>query len=447
VSDEPADPAPDEPDAPRLRAARGEEPTERLERAASSSAPPKVVVPRWVQLGTLPVALLGVWALARAAGVVLLVFVIAAVIALMLNPLVKAVHRDKRFPRGLAVAVVYLGFFLALAGGVALLINPVTTQVKRLQRDVPNLVSSANRSLADLQRTLDKEGIQVKIQAQGKTALQTLQQQVLKRSSSIVSFGQDVLQRVVEAAFGIILVLVISIYMLLYADRIGALVRSVMPPGDGSRGDDFSLAAQRAVAGYVRAQLLFSLAMGLSAGIALWIFGVTGIFPDGQRYAVFFGVFYGLMELIPYVGPILGGIPPVLVALFSDPLTAVWVVLLLVALQQFEGHIVAPQVFGHTLRINPLIVIFALLLGAELYGILGALVSLPVAAVIRETIVYLRRHLVFEPWGPGEPALAGGMGGGPERPRCPDCGAEHEPDDAYCGRCGASLAPRVGAPT
>jgi predicted PurR-regulated permease PerM len=343
--------------------------------------------------------------------------------------------------------VVYLGFFLVLAGGVALLINPVTDQVKRLQRDVPNLVSSANRSLGDLQRTLDKQGIKVKIQEQGKTALQTLQQQVLKRSSSIVSFGQDVLQRVVEAAFGIILVLVISIYMLLYADRIGALVRSVMPPGDGSRHDDFSLAAQRAVAGYVRAQLLFSLAMGLSAGIALWIFGVTGIFPDGQRYAVFFGVFYGLMELIPYVGPILGGIPPVLVALFSDPLSAVWVVLLLVALQQFEGHIVAPQVFGHTLRINPLIVIFALLLGAELYGILGALVSLPVAAVIRETIVYLRRHLVFEPWGPGEPALAGGMADGPERPRCPECGAEHEPDDAYCGRCGASLAPRVGAPT
>ncbi|MDX6675309.1 MAG: hypothetical protein QOH11_2727 [Solirubrobacteraceae bacterium] len=446
MSDEPADRAPDEPDAPRQRAARGEEPTERLEPAARSS-PPKVVVPRWVQLGALPVALLGVWALARAAGVVLLVFVIAGVIALMLNPLVKAVHRGRRFPRGLAVAVVYLGFFLVLAGGVALLINPVTTQVKRLQRDVPNLVSSANRSLGDLQRTLDKEGIKVKIQEQGKTALQTLQQQVLKRSSSIVSFGQDVLQRVVEAAFGIILVLVISIYMLLYADRIGALVRSVMPPGDGSRDDDFSLAAQRAVAGYVRAQLLFSLAMGLSAGIALWIFGVTGIFPDGQRYAVFFGVFYGLMELIPYVGPILGGIPPVLVALFSDPLSAVWVVLLLVALQQFEGHVVAPQVFGHTLRINPLIVIFALLLGAQLYGILGALVSLPVAAVIRETIVYLRRHLVFEPWGPGEPALAGGMGGGPGRPRCPECGAEHEPDDAYCGRCGASLAPRVGAPS
>jgi predicted PurR-regulated permease PerM len=404
------------------------------------------VVPRWIQLGTLPVALLGVWALARAAGVVLLVFVIAAVIALMLNPLVKFVHRGSRLPRGLAVAVVYVGFFLVLAGGVALLINPVTNQVKRLQHDVPSLVRSANKSLGELQHTLDEQGIKVKIQEQGQTALQTLQKQVLKRSSSIVSFGQDVLQRVVEAAFGIILVLVISIYMLLYADRIGGLVRSVMPPGDGSDDDDFAIGAQRAVLGYVRAQLLFSLAMGLSAGVCLWIFGAVGIFPDGQRYAVFFGVFYGLMELIPYVGPILGGIPPVLVALFSDPVSAVWVVLLLVALQQFEGHIVAPQVFGHSLRINPLIVIFALLLGAELYGILGALISLPVAAVLREVVVYLRRHLVLEPWGP-QPVLAGAIPEPTVRRTCAECGAEHEDDDAYCGRCGAPLGPRVGAPS
>jgi predicted PurR-regulated permease PerM len=451
VSDEPAAPAPEEPGTPPEPAAHDQEPTEHMEpagnAAGSRTVPPKVVVPRWIQLATLPVALLGVWALARAAGVVLLIFVIAAVIALMLNPLVKLVNRGTRLPRGFAVAVVYVGFFLVLAGGVALLINPVTTQVKRLQRDVPGLVRSANRSLADLQRSLDRQGIKVKIQEQGKTALQTLQKQVLKRSSSIVSFGQDLLQRVVEAAFGVILVLVISIYMLLYADRIGELVRSVMPPGDGTEDDDFAIGAQRAVAGYVRAQLVFSLAMGLSAGLALWVFGAAGIFPDGQRYAVFFGVFYGLMELIPYVGPILGGIPPVLVALFGDPLSAVWVVLLLIALQQLEGHVIAPQVFGHTLRINPLIVIFALLLGAALYGILGALVSLPVAAVLREVVVYLRRHLVLEPWGSVEPALAGAMHDEPiVRRRCPECGAERDPDDAFCSRCGAEQAPRVGAP-
>ena len=136
-----------------------------------------------------------------------------------------------------------------------------------------------------------------------------------------------------------------------------------MPPGDGTPDDDYPLRVQRAVAGYVRGQLLFSVIMGTSAGVALCIFGVARDLPRRQTYALAFGVFFGLMELMPYIGPVLGAVPPILVALFQDPLDGVWVALLFVALQQLEGHIVAPQIFGHALRINPLLVIFALLFG------------------------------------------------------------------------------------
>ena len=151
--------------------------------------------------------------------------------------------------------------------------------------------------------------------------------------------------------------------------------------------------------GYVRGQLLFSVIMGTSAALCLWIIGTIGIFPDGAHYALFFGGFYGVMELVPYIGPILGALPPVLVALFTDPISALWVALLFVALQQLEGHVVAPQVFRISLRINPILVILSLLLGFQLYGIAGALVALPVVAVLRETVDYLRRHMVLEPWG------------------------------------------------
>ena len=106
-----------------------------------------------------------------------------------------------------------------------------------------------------------------------------------------------------------------------------------------------------------------------------------------------FGIFYGVMELIPYIGPILGALPPVLVALFTHPISALWVTLTFIGLQQLEGHIVAPQIFGHTLRINPLLVIFALLLGLQVHGVIGALIALPILAVLRETVVYLHRHL------------------------------------------------------
>jgi predicted PurR-regulated permease PerM len=363
-----------------------------------------VVVPRWVQLVMLPIGVLALWALARAAGAVLLIFIAAGIVALILNPLVTFFQRGLRF-RGLAVAAVYIGFFGFLGTAGYLAANPIADQAQSFQRDVPGIIDDANANLADVQDWLDDKGINLKVKAQGETALETLQDKVVGGTSDIVSFGGDLVKTVVTAGFGLILVFILSIYMLIYGERIGEVVRSVMPPGDGTPEDDYPTRVQRAVAGYVRGQLLFSIAMGTGAGAGLYVFGVLGIFPDGKTYAFAFGIFFGLMEMIPFVGPFLGALPPLLVALFQDPVTALWVGLLFLALQQIEGHIVAPNVFGHTLRINPLFVIFSLLVGGEVAGLVGALLSLPIAAVIRETVVYLRRHLVLEQWGVTTPEV------------------------------------------
>jgi predicted PurR-regulated permease PerM len=131
------------------------------------------------------------------------------------------------------------------------------------------------------------------------------------------------------------------------------------------------------------------------------------------------------------------------VALFSHPISALWVVLLFVALQQLEGHIVAPQVFRISLRINPILIILSLLIGYQLYGIAGALLALPIAAVVRQTVVYLRRHLVLESWSTA-PARLDVLRIGSTR--CPDCGTPAGPDDAFCHACGATLEPPVRAP-
>jgi predicted PurR-regulated permease PerM len=401
--------------------------------------PRPVVVPRWVQLATLPVLLLALWALARAAGVVLLVFMVAAMIALILNPMVARLQRA-RLPRGLSVAIVYLGFFFVVAVAGFILANPIADQVRAFQEDVPELVRDANASLHDLQETFDEKGIDVQIEAQGQNALETLRDRVLEGSGEIVSFTGDLLRELVTVSIQLILVLVLSVYMLLYGPHIGRLVRSVMPPGDGTPEDDYPTRVQKAVSGYVRGQLLFSTIMGASAGLALWVFGMLGIFPAGKTYALAFGAFFGVMELVPFVGPILGALPPIIVALFDDPITAVWVALLFLALQQLEGHVVAPQVFSYALRINPLLVIFALLFGHEIYGIVGAIVALPIAATLRETVMYLKRHLVFEPWGTANLATVGG----PSPPTCAECGTPATHGDEFCRKCGTSL--RSGMP-
>jgi predicted PurR-regulated permease PerM len=404
---------------------------------------PKVVVPRWIQLVALPLFVVALYLVAKAAGVVLVAFTVAAVIALILNPMVAFLQR-RRFPRGLAIFVVYLGLLGTLAGIGILLANPVADQAQKFGNDVPRIVDDANTRLADLQAYFDRKGINIEVKRQGETALQTLQDKVVGGTSDIVNFGGEILKTVVTAGLGLLLVVVLSVYMLIYGERIGTLVRNVMPPGDGSEEDDFPTRIQRAVGGYLRGQILFSVAMGTGAGVGMYIFGVTGVFPEGKTYAFAFGAWFGLMELIPFVGPFLGALPPLLVALFSDPLTAVWLGIFFVALQQLEGHVIAPYIFGHTLRINPLLVIFALLLGGEAYGFLGALLSLPIAAMLRETVVYLRRHLVLEPWARSGPLLGMASGPSPQAEvarRCAECGSEAARTDTFCRTCGAALAP------
>jgi predicted PurR-regulated permease PerM len=407
---------------------------------------PPVVVPRWVQLVLLPLALLALWALARAAGTVVLVLIVASLVALGLAPGVRRLERI--MPRGLAIPTVYIGGFAVLVAIGFLLASPVATQITHFQHNLPQITRNANRDLANFQDFLNKHGINVHITKQGQSALDTLQKNILKRSGDIVSFSRGLLSSLVTIGFDLVLILVLSIYMLIYGRQIGELVRRSMPSGDGTPEDDYPLLVQHAVSGYVRGQLLFSLIMGASAALVLTIFGLIGLFPDGERYAVFFGAFYGLMEFIPYIGPIIGPLPAIAVALFQDPISALWLVLAFVALQQLEGHVVAPQVFRISLRINPILIIVALLIGDQLYGIVGALVALPVIAVIRQTALYLRRHLVLEPWAVAGPGGSGiGLLGdpvpeaGPDR--CEDCGTLASGDDAFCHSCGASLEPRV----
>jgi predicted PurR-regulated permease PerM len=438
----------------RRRAEHGEEVDrgDRLDAAEPTEqrAPARpTVVPRWIQAVLLPLALLLLYEIGRAAGTLLLVVIVAAIVALILNPLARQLERT--MPRWISILGVYGILFAILFGIGALLVSLLSTQVSHFSSNVPQLIREANHEIVSIQRFLDRHGIAVHIERQGQSALQTLEKDVLKSSGSIVSFSRGLLSDIVTTSIDIVLAFVLSIYLLVYAPTIGAAVRRLMPPGDGTAQDDFPLLVQRAVSGYVRGQLAFSVIMGGSAALLLWLFGTLGIFPAGANYAIFFGAFYGLAELVPYIGPFIGAVPPVLVALFTDPISALWVVLLFIGLQQLEGHLVAPQVFRISLRINPIIVILALLLGYQLWGIPGSLVALPIATILRQSILYLRRHVVLEPWGTMQAGEIGlrldgppGHGAEPDllpRSECAECGLAAGIGDTFCRRCGAAIPP------
>src|ERR1700747_2316180 len=177
----------------RLRSARRRPPERDPDpKAVDSGAgeaprtPPPVVVPRWVQMVMLPLGLLALWELARASGSILLVLIVAGIVALILAPLVRTLERA--MPRGLAITLVYIGFFVLVAAVGFLLANPVASQVTTFEHNIPQISADANRQLANLQTWLDNHGLHVHIQHQGQTALDTLQKYVSKRSSTIVTF-------------------------------------------------------------------------------------------------------------------------------------------------------------------------------------------------------------------------------------------------------------------
>src|SRR5262249_21345141 len=120
-----------------------------------------------------------------------------------------------------------------------------------------------------------------------------------------------------------------------------------------------------------------------------------------------FGAWVALTEVLPYVGPWLGAIPAVIYALVIHPLSAVWVVLLFLGIHQIEGHIVVPKVMGSALRLHPLLVIFGLLAGATIDGLIAALIALPILAVGKAMWEFFAERITFESWSSG-----GTSGGG-----------------------------------
>ena len=153
-----------------------------------------------------------------------------------------------------------------------------------------------------------------------------------------------------------------------------------------------------AVVGYVKGQFLISLIIGASAGFGIWILGATGLVPGADKYALLFGGFVAVMELIPYLGPWLGAIPAGIYAVVVHPVSLLWVTLLFLVIHQLEGHFVIPNVMGSALRLHPLLVIFGLLAGGEVYGLAGILVALPLLAAGRAMFEFFAERMQFERW-------------------------------------------------
>ena len=369
---------------------------------------PTIRIPRWVQLVVLPVLLLLAWQLAGALGHAVFLFLTASVIAFLLNPLVRSLQ-ELRIRRGIGVAVVYLTFAAAVIALIVALGTVVVEQTRSAADRVDAYLtdepgrsgdSAFDRDIADFESWLHDKGIDIELREQVDEWVADVN--VSELTQEAITFAEGAAFGVVQLLFSIILIVVISVYMLLDMPKLERSIDRRFPPADGP---PLTLRIESALAGYVRGQVLLSTIIGTSAGVGMWLLGVLDLVPGAEEYALLFGLWTAAIEVIPYIGPWLSAVPPAIYALVVDPVSFLWVAALFVFIYQVEGHIVVPNVMANALRLNPLLVIFGLLAGAELYGIAGILIALPVLAAGRAIWEFFAERVTFEPWEQGDASV------------------------------------------
>jgi predicted PurR-regulated permease PerM len=322
-------------------------------------------------------------------GPVLAPFVVAAVLAYALTPLVDWLDQlgRGRIPRVLAVMVVELVFVLALLA-ILLLIVPILAKELPLMRDqLPLLLEHAN---AFAQPLLTQWGVQVALDMDSvksfvKTYLDTNFQDAAGSVLSSLKIGGSVAFSLIG---NLVLIPVALFYLLMEWDGLVGQVRQLIPPALRPASDAFVRDADAVLGQYLRGQLLVMFILALYYGVALKLFGLDLALP--------IGVFTGLAVFVPYLGFGLG----LLLAAFAGLLqfsaagglshTVLMLVVVFGAGQLLESFVLTPKLVGERIGLHPLAVIFSLLAFGQLFGFLGVLVALPVSAVLLVAIRRLR---------------------------------------------------------
>lgn len=321
----------------------------------------------------------GVWLLLRL-WPVLLLLVVALVLAAALGPPVAWLERH-RLPRPVALGVLLLALLLAGVGLGVLIVPAFAGQVSDLVAAAPALQAR----LADI-------AAGIPALAGRADAIRNAQPERLLAGLSASALG--VAGAAAQLIFLGVTVVVLAFYLVADHERVQGFAFALLPRRYHLRAARVLLEMGTVVGGYVRGQALTSLLIG---GVTFATLALLGV-PNALALAVF----VAFADLIPLVGAFLAVLPPVLAALARGPGVALTVLVVLVLYHQIESHVIIPRVYGQVLRLSPLAVLVALLVGGELLGIVGALLALPLAAGLRVLVEQLRINLPGEQ--PGEAA-------------------------------------------
>ncbi len=355
-------------------------------RRAELQLPERDRMPRWVPRA-IGLALLGVVGLATAAWLLdrlrdlLVVLLVSLFLSFAMEPAVNWLAR-RGWKRGLGTAVVFCVFAAAALGFLAAMASVLADQITKL-------IDAAPGYLADIERWADDQfGIQLStddLRAQfteGGTAASLLGDV----AGNLVSVGSAA----VDVAIQMLTVALFTFYLVADGPRLRRLVCSALVPSRQAavmRG--WELAIDK-TGGYIYSRTLLAIAAFLVHWAAFAIIGV----PFPLPLAMWVGV---LSQFVPVVGTYLAGVLPLLIALLDEPISALWVLIVVLAYQQIENYLLAPRVTAHTMNIHPAVAFGSVLVGAALLGSAGALLAVPAAATIQAFVsTYIKRHELIE---------------------------------------------------
>ncbi|MGA7669979.1 MAG: AI-2E family transporter [Nitrolancea sp.] len=322
-------------------------------------------------------------------------FMIGAIVAYLLAPIVDLVHRNLHLPSrleglssALAVIITYLGVLAVLVASGYYLIPPLIDQSNQFADNVPTYFTDAQTQFNHL-NDFYKENVPEVVRNNIQNNLDSVGTQVSDTVRAAMKITFSAVSTLIGFIAGLAL-LPLWVFYVLKDQRRGMIwFYNLWPPSWRTDVREIVGIIDRILAAYIRVQLFLGVLIGVTTGVAMWLIGI--------KQAIVLGLLAGIFELVPVLGPWLAFSAAALVTLATDPDRILFVGLAFVGIQQLENTFLVPKLQGDALRINPAFIMMLLVIGGALWGLLGLIVIVPLTAVLRDVFVYLYRRTEMTP--------------------------------------------------
>ncbi|MDA5560316.1 AI-2E family transporter [Exiguobacterium sp. MMG028] len=308
--------------------------------------------------------------------------IVAGLFFYFLVGIVDFLEKRLKGKRTLAVAITLIGLVLIFTLVFSILGPVLGEQITSLVNAMPSIAKELQKQAFAVRDTLLQNEFLSRFMAENDEMFRNLTTNITSYLGDLFgniasSFGQ-VVGFVTSAVITIVVIPFMLLYMLLDGKRLPDAIVKLLPSSYEKETRHILHDMHETVRSYVNAQLLVAFFVGITSLIGLWIVGVD--------YAILLALFMMVTNIIPYVGPFLGAAPAVVVAFIQDPIKVVWVIVVIIVVQQIEANVISPLIQGKSLKVHPLTIIIVLLVAGNLAGIIGMLIAVPFYAVAKTVV-------------------------------------------------------------